>query len=91
MEDVGILVHDVMKCLPNEVGELMYCLEFIVYNTPGPHGFTPRDVDRRWSLTSPIAWELTPFQAGEFEPLSDYAAILFKAYRDIRAYVLRYL
>ena len=43
----GILVKDIMQCMPNETGELQYVVEFIVYNTPGPHGYTPRDIDRR--------------------------------------------
>ncbi len=46
----GMLVKDVMQCFPNEHGELLHVVEFIVYNTPGPHGYTPRDIDRRWSI-----------------------------------------
>ena len=49
---MGILVKDVVKCFPFEFGELLRIVEFIVYNTPGPHGFTPRDIDRRWSLAN---------------------------------------
>ena len=45
---MGILVKDVCQCFPNETGELLRVVEFILYNTPGPHGFTPRDIDRRW-------------------------------------------
>ena len=36
---MGMLVNDIMQCFPNEVGELHHVVEFIVYNTPGPHGF----------------------------------------------------
>ena len=43
----GMLVTDIMKCFPNEVEELTYVVEFIVYNTPGAREFTPRDLDRR--------------------------------------------
>ena len=52
---MGLLLRDVCQCFPNEHGELQYVVEFIVYNTPGPHGLTPRDIDRRWSLAHPIA------------------------------------
>ena len=33
---MGMLVKDVMQCFPNEVGELLDVVEFIVYNTQGP-------------------------------------------------------
>jgi len=55
---MGIMVKDVMQCFPNETGELSHVVEFVVYNTPGPHGLTPRDIDRRWSLASPLEKEL---------------------------------
>ena len=87
----GMLVKDIMQCFPNEVGELQYVVEFIVYNTPGPHGYTPRDIDRRWSLASPLERELQPFQVSEFEPLSEYASKLFRTYRDIRTKVVGWL
>ena len=32
---MGILVKDIMQCFPNETGELLHVVEFIVYNTPG--------------------------------------------------------
>ena len=84
----GLLVSDVMQCFPNEVEELTYVVEFIVYNTPGVHGFTPRDLDRRWSAATPLERELQPFQILEFEPASDYVARLFKTYRAVRADVV---
>ena len=88
---IGILVKDIMQCMPNETGELQYVVEFIVYNTPGPHGYTPRDIDRRWSLSTPLERELQPFQVNEFEPISDYVAKLFKNYREIRVRVLGWM
>ena len=33
---MGLLVKDVTQCFPNETGELLHVVEFIVYNTPGP-------------------------------------------------------
>ena len=76
---LGMLVKDVMKCFPSEVGELYHVVEFVIYNTPGAHGFTPRDIDRRWSVSAPLERELQPFQVGEFEPVQDYVSNLYKA------------
>ena len=87
----GMLVKDVMQCFPNETGELRHVVEFIVYNTPGPHGYTPRDIDRRWSLAMPLEKEMQPFTVCEFEPMSEYVAKLFSNYREIRVRVLGWL
>ena len=88
---MGKLVKDVFQCPPQESGELFTTVEFIVYNTPGPHGYTPRDIDRRWSLAMPLEKELHGFQVNEFEPRSEYAETLFHNYREIRARVLDWL
>lgn len=88
---MGKLVKHVFQCLPQETGELFPIVEFIAYNTPGPHGYTPRDIDRRWSLSTPLEKELHGFQVNEFEPLSEYAAALFRNCREIRARVLDWL
>jgi hypothetical protein len=81
---MGILVEDVMKTHPREWTELLPVLEFAVYNTPGPHGHTPRDVDRRWSIGSPLERELQPFEVMEFEPIDDYIKGLFAVYRELK-------
>ncbi len=88
---MGMLVKDIMQCVPNETGELQYVVEFVVYNTPGPHGYTPRDMDRRWSMATPLERELQPFTVNESEPLSDYVAKLFQNYREIRVRALTFL
>ena len=87
---MGMLVKDVMQCFPNETAELLHVLEFVVYNTPGPHGLTPRDIDRRWSLASSLERELLPFEAQPWQPVSDYVSQLFRNYREIRVRVLGY-
>ena len=88
---MGMLVKDIMQCFPNETGELLHVVEFVVYNTPGPHGYTPREIDRRWSLATPLDKELQPFAPAQFEPLSDYVRELFKNYREVRVRVLAWL
>ena len=87
---LSLLLHDVAKCHPEEWSELLPVVEFVIYNTPGPHGFTPRDIDRRWSLALPLEKELQPFQVGEFEPVTEYAANIFRTYREIKAKVLKH-
>ena len=66
---LGVLLMDVMKAHPKEWTELLPVVEFAVYNTPGAHGFTPRDLDRRWSVVSLLVQDLTPFEVLEFESL----------------------
>ena len=88
---MGMLVKDIMQCFPNETGELLHVVEFVIYNTPGPHGYTPRDIDRRWSLATPLEKELQPFTVNKFEPLSDYIRTLFRNYREIRVRVLGWM
>lgn len=51
---MGMMVKDVLKCGGGEVLELLHVVEFVVYNTLGLHGFTPRDIDRRpFGLNTP--------------------------------------
>ena len=88
---MGMLVKDVMQCFPNETGELRHVVEFIVYNTPGPHGYTPRDIDRRWSMATPLDKELQPFAVNQFEPACEYIKTLFRNYREIRVRVLGWM
>jgi hypothetical protein len=85
---LGMLLVDVLRSYQSEWTELLPVVEFLVYNTPGPHGFTPRDIDRRWSCAIPLEKELQPFQVLDFEPVTEHAKNLFKTYREIRAKVL---
>ena len=84
---LGMLVTDVVKSYRSEWTELLVVVEFLVYTTPGAHGYAPRDLDRQWSLAMPLERELQPFQVLDFEPVSEYARNLFRAYRDMRAKV----
>ena len=59
---LGILILDVVRTARSYWSELLVVVEFVLYTTPGPHGFTPRDTDRRWSVGSPLEKELSPFQ-----------------------------
>ena len=78
---LGILTQEVCRSFPDEWTELLPVVEFTIYNTPGPHGFSPRDLDRRWSLGTGLEKDLQPFQVLDFEPISDWASTLFAQYK----------
>ena len=82
---LGMMLVDVFKCHRTEWSELLPVVEFTIYNTPAAHGFTPRDLDRRWSLALPLSKELQPFSVGEFEPVDQVAKELFEKYREVKA------
>ena len=82
---MGILVHGVFKAFPGEWGELLPVVEFLLYKTPQRNtGLTPRDLDRAWSLSTPLERELLPFQLAESEPLSEMAQRQFGDWRRLR-------
>ena len=58
--------------------------------TPGPHGYAPRDLDRKWSVAAPLAGCLSPFEVLEFEHVTDYVRQIFDEYRVVREKVLKY-
>ena len=43
---LGMLIQDVLQAEPSYWTEVLPTVEFVNYNTPGPHGYTPRDIDR---------------------------------------------
>ena len=86
---LGILVTDVLKCNPEEWSDLLPVVEFVIYTTPGPYGYTPRDIDRSWSSALKLEKDLQPFQVCDFEPVTEYARKLFSGYRDIRENIIQ--
>ena len=38
---LGIIILDVLKAVPSFWSEALVVVEFVIYNTPGPHGHTP--------------------------------------------------
>ncbi|MCP4895732.1 MAG: transposase family protein, partial [bacterium] len=85
---LGMLVSDVLRSYRSEWTELLVVVEFLIYTTPAAYGYTPRDLDRRWSLALPLEKELAPFAVHDYEPLDSYAKGLFRAYREMRAKVV---
>ena len=53
-------------------------------------GIAPRDLERAWSLAIPLERDLEPFTVLEWEPVSEYAARLFRRYRELRLKVLNH-
>ena len=85
---LGMLVVDIVRSFPDEWTELLPVVEFTLYTTPGAHGFSPRDIDRRWSTALPLEKELQPFQISEFEPVNESLRKVFEEYRIIKAKVV---
>ena len=66
---LGMLLKDIFRCDPSEWGELLVVVEFLLYNTPGEHGYTPRDIDRQWSTSVPLLKDLQGFRVLDFETI----------------------
>ena len=81
-------MHEVFACAPGHWGELLHLAEFVIWNTPGKHGFNPRDIVHGWSLASPLERELLPFELPQREAVSDVAAAQFEQFRNLRQRML---
>ena len=85
------MIQEICRSFPDEWTELLPVVEFTIYNTPGPHGFSPRDLDRRWSLGTSLEKDLQPFQVLDFEPISEWASELFQQYKKVRELVINHM
>jgi hypothetical protein len=60
-------------------------------NSPCPvTGVTPRDLDRAWSIATPLERELLPADRGELVSISDHAVGQFTSWKAARALVLQH-
>ena len=82
-----MLVTDVLRTYATEWTELLPIVEFLVYTTPGPHGYTPRDLGRNWSLGAPLQKDLEPFVDRDMMSVPEYAKGVFRSYREVGAKV----
>ena len=57
---LNILLNDVARGQPSDWGEFLVVVEFVIENTPGPHGWAPRDLERKWSTSLPLEKDLIP-------------------------------
>ena len=88
-------VQKVLGALMREVGSLenwsdwLVVAEYVLDNTPGPHGYTPRDLERSWSLSLPLEKDVLRHTL-EFEPVSDWAQRQFSGFKEIAALVSKH-
>jgi transposase InsO family protein len=87
---LGIILLDILQAVPSYWSEALPVVEFVIYNTPGPHKFTPRDTDHRWSVASPLEQELIPFEILGHEPMTEYVQMIVADYRQVRETILEH-
>ncbi|CAJ1333746.1 unnamed protein product, partial [Effrenium voratum] len=87
---LGIVVKDVARGHTDHWGDLLAVVEYCIDTTPGPHGYTPRDLDRAWSLGVPLEKDLLKSTL-EFEPVSDWARKIFGQYKAVSKVVKDHL
>ena len=81
-------VKKVLGALVRQVGALdawsdwFAVIEYVVDNTPGAHGSTPRDLERSWSLSLPLEKYILR-DALQFEPVRDWARGQFKQFKEL--------
>ena len=90
--------QEVQKALGSLVRELgvaenwsdwLVVAEYVLDNTPGPHGYTPRDLERSWSLALPLEKDVL-HEALQFEPISDWARRQFSQFKEISQIVIKH-
>ena len=82
-------VQKVLGALVRQVGAIdawsdwVVVVEYVIDNTPGSHGYTPRDLKRSWSLSLPLEKHVFVRDALQFEPISDWARGQFKQFKEL--------
>ena len=88
-------VQKVLGALVRELGhsetwsDWLIVAEYVLDNTPGPHGYTPRDLERSWSLALPLEKDVLR-EALSFEPVTDWAKNQFAQFKEISAVVAKH-
>ena len=83
---LGAVVRQVGASLSEAWSDWLVVAEYVIDNTPGPHGYTPRDLERSWSLALPLEKDVLR-DALQFEPISDWARSQFKQFSELAAAV----
>ena len=73
------------ECAPGQWGELPPLAEFVLWNTPGKIGLSPRDLVMSWYIASPLERELLPLELPRRDSVSDVAAAQLEQVRRLRA------
>ena len=88
----GAFLHDIFKGFPTEWDEMLIFAEHIRNNTPvRKTGVTPRDLDKKWSLASPLERELICYDESAQMAVSDIAKKQFQDWQLLRGIVLQHL
>ena len=67
---LGAVVRQVGSTVGDTWSDWLVVAEYVIDNTPGPHGYTPRDLERSWSLAHPLERDVLR-DALEFEPVTE--------------------
>jgi hypothetical protein len=77
----GLLLLEVFRCFGTEWASVLPALEFLLYTTPrADTGVCPRDLDRRWSLATPLERVLLLFQVPAQTSVSEVARAEFAGF-----------
>ena len=74
---LGTVVRQVGSTVGDTWSDWLVVAECVIDNTPAPHGYTPRDLERSWSLALPLERDVLR-DALEFEPVTEWARGQFK-------------
>ena len=77
-----IIIKEVVRGETDEWSELLPLLEYILDNSPGAHGYTPRDLERSWSLSLDLEKDLIR-ESLQFEPVSEWARKQFETFAKL--------
>ena len=92
-QEVQKVLHVILRELANdetdEWSELLPLVEYLLDNTPGPHGYTPRDLERPWSLGLDLEKDLIK-ESLQFEPVSKWARRQFGQFAQLSRKVSRH-
>ena len=83
---LGAVVRQVGSTVGDTWSDWLVVAEYVIDNTPGPHRYTPRDLERSWSLALPLARDVLR-DALEFEPITEWARGQFKQFAELSAAV----
>ena len=83
---LGAVVRQVGSTVGDTWSDWLVVAEYVIDNTPGPHGYTPRDLERSWSLALPLERDVLR-AALEFEPITEWARGQFKQFAELSAAV----
>ncbi|CAL1170400.1 unnamed protein product [Cladocopium goreaui] len=84
-----IIIKEVVRGETDEWSELLPLVEYILDNSPGAHGYTPRDLERSWSLSLDLEKDLIR-ESLQFEPVSEWARKQFETFAKLSTKIKRH-